>query len=217
MRDRTSLLRLAGAIVFALAIAAIGSGAASGGDLIKDSTGQEVDSDLDARVTEARSFRLKGPNLDLDKSIALLEEITREKADYYRAWYNLALAYLQKDPENFEPIQKAFQTAADIQAKDPNIVDGSLYNSFGWALLNEGQYAAAEENLMLGLKLADTNSEWTNSALNYNLGRLYFEQGDIPSAEKYLGTAADRYKNGMAIELKSIIDKTKRPILKKGG
>ncbi|MGH6925650.1 MAG: hypothetical protein ACRED5_18130 [Propylenella sp.] len=212
-----ALLGVGRIVALAILIAAFTPGTVVGGELIKDSTGQEVDSELDARLTNARSFRLKGPNFDLDKSIVLLEEITREKADYYRAWYNLALAYLQKDPEDFEPIQKAFQTAADIQAKDPNIVDGSLYNSFGWALLNEGQYAAAEENLMLGLKLAETNSDWTNSALNYNLGRLYFEQGNIPSAEEYLGTAADRYKNGMAIELKAIIDKTRKPILKKGG
>ena len=120
---------------------------------------------------------------------------------------NLALSYLKKDSENTKPALVAFQKAAEIEAADPNILDGSLYNSYGWALLNARQYEEAEKNLLTGLALGDSNTDWTNSAFNYNLGRLYFEQGNFPQANNYLTVAVTKYGNPAAVDLKAVLDK----------
>jgi Tfp pilus assembly protein PilF len=187
------------------------AGATARAEMIVDSAGQTIDSALDEQVSEARELRMeKLTGFDVDKSIAMLEAITRDNPNYFRAWYNLALSYLKRDSEDTKPALEAFQKAADIQAADPAIHDGSLYNSYGWTLLNAREYDAAEKNLLRGVELQDANSEWTNSALNYNLGRLYFERGDFVRAEDFLTVAITRYGNPAAVDLKAILDKTKK-------
>ena len=72
-----------GLIALALAVA-VGVARA---EMIVDSSGQKIDSALDARVSAARMLRMDQlPGFDVDKSIAILEAITRDNPSYFRAW-----------------------------------------------------------------------------------------------------------------------------------
>ena len=180
-------------------------------ETIIDDFGQEVEKALHDRVSLARELRMEnfGAAYDLDRSIELLEEITAAEPDYYRAWFNLALAHFKKDPENREAYLSAFKEADRIQTANEHIVDGSLYNTIGWILLNDRQYEESEEYLRKGLALQESNSEWTNAALLYNMGRLHFERLQYDQAEAFLDRAIDDYKNPQAIELKAILEKSR--------
>jgi Tfp pilus assembly protein PilF len=204
-RHRVSPVPALAALALAVAI-----GAASA-EIVVDSAGQKIDSALNEQVSRARELRMEQiPGFDIDESIAILEGITRDNPTYFRAWYNLALSYLTKDGDDIDRALGAFQKAAEIEAADPDVRDGSLYNSYGWALLNARRYEEAEKALLAGMALSDSNSSWTNSALNYNLGRLYFEQGNFALAEKYLDVAVTTYGNPAAVDLRSVLDKATR-------
>jgi tetratricopeptide (TPR) repeat protein len=207
--ERTGRKSLA---VFVLVFGAFVGGSPATGEILIDSTGQEVDRALDAEVSRARELRMEnlGEEFDVDESIEILQRITEQNPNYYRAWYNLALSYLKRNPDDSKLYLDAFDRAAKIQESDPDIKDGSLYNSYGWALLNAQQYVDAEEKLKRGLALEETNTSWTNSALHYNLGRLYFERGDYDRSARFLDVAIKEFGNPAAIELRAVLDGLKK-------
>jgi tetratricopeptide (TPR) repeat protein len=180
-------------------------------ETVKDSFGQNIESNLDQSVTRARLMRFKGEaDYDLDKSISILSEITKEQPEYYRAWFNYALALYSKDGKVTVRVEKAFETAIEIRAKY-KILDGSIFNSVGWAYLNQQNYNRAEKFLLEGVKLEAINKKSTNGALFYNLGKLYFEIGELAKATPYLSKAL-AYNNTSAKDLLEIISKVERKI-----
>ncbi|MFZ1815286.1 MAG: tetratricopeptide repeat protein [Rhizobiaceae bacterium] len=175
--------------------------------------GQMIDKNLNDQVSRARLLRLgvEGQPLDVDQSIEILTSVTNSNPGFYRAQYNLGLALLKKHPDQPEHFLPALEKAAEIETTDSNIKDGSIYNTLGWSLLTNLKYDEAETYLRKGLDYAASNSDWTNSALNFNMGRLYFETQRYDKAKKFLSVAADSYGNPTAIEMIATIDKLKPP------
>lgn len=176
-----------------------------------DNFGQAVSRELDDQTTYARELRIKnyGREDNIDKSIVILNEIVNKKPDYYRAWYNLGLAYYSKHPDNPENSITALNMAINIQNKRIVRPDKSIFNTIGYIYLNSRRYDEAEKYLNIGLNIDDSN-KWTDSALLYNLGRLYFEKIQYDKSLEYLNRAIDEFGNPAAIELKAVVEKTKQ-------
>lgn len=189
-----------------VAMVAIGVGAPHAGEIF-DAYGQRVDRSLDAVVSKARLMRMPNTTEPYDPalSVELLTGVVAENPDYYRAQYNLALSLLELSPEKPEAYLPAFDAAINLQEADPSVQDGSIYNTVGWLKLNMRDYASAEILLSEALSLEADNAVWTNSAATYNLGRLYFEQGDFVTSLEFLNVASTKYGNPAAIALKQIV------------
>lgn len=113
---------------------------------VVDKFGQGVPKHLDAVVTEARKNRLNPGSGNLSESITELERVVEEKNDYFRAWFNLGLAYWQASSENdlYEKSKRAFDHAIDIRDRE-KISDISVFNSAGWVSMRAGDYNSAGE------------------------------------------------------------------------
>jgi tetratricopeptide (TPR) repeat protein len=190
-----------------------GPGTALGGQIV-DSVGQSVDPAVDQQVSDARLLRM--PNMpdqyDPKRSVEMLQQIVAQHPDYYRARYNLALSQLELDPDHPDVYLPTFDQAVKIQLANPSIKDGSIFNTVGWLRLNMRDYDQAQDLFGHALTLAPNNTVWTNSATNYNLGRLYFERSDYTNSLKYLDVAADTYHNPAAISLRQVVKETIDPM-----
>lgn len=175
-------------------------------ELIKDSFNQMIDASLDAQVSLAREMR--SPNIsdkyNPEESVTLLQQIVEDAPGYYRGAYNLALSLYELDPEKPDAYLPSFQKAIEIEQSNPDVVDGSIYNTLGWIELNEQKLDSAESNLLKSYEYGDANMAWTQSAVSYNLGRLYFEKNEYDLALDYLANAVEA-GNPAAITLKEII------------
>ena len=174
-------------------------------EMFVDKFNQSIPLPEHENVTKARELRLEnfGEAYDLDRSISILEDVVEKEKNYYRAWFNLALAF---DRKNYDAakVNEAYLTAIDIAQKE-NIKDGTIYNSAGWANLRRRNYKVAEEFFNTGLEFEQINSDWTNSAIQYNLGRLYFETRDYQKAKLHLTVSLSEYGNPLAENLIELI------------
>ena len=178
-------------------------------ETVRDSFNQQVPEKLDGLVSKAREMRIKnfGAAYDIEKSIEILENVVKEKPDYYRAFFNLALSYSKQNGEDIGRINSTFDKAIAISSNPANnIVDGSIYNSAGYINLQSRNYKMSENYLLNCLKFESTNSGWTNAAVYYNLGRLNYELGNYSKSKKYLDIAHSKYHNPIAENLLRVVD-----------
>ena len=181
---------------------------------IMDSFGQTVDSQLDQTVSRARKMRLPQYKslYDINKSIEILKRVTSKKDDYFRAWFNLGLAYWQastKEKSFFGESIDAFDRAIRIRDKEA-IQDITIFNSAGWVSLSAGDYKQAEIYLIRGLKDIELGTEYTKEAIYTNLGRLYFYTQRFDLAEEYSSKAVEEFGNtDAAANTLQLIEKTK--------
>lgn len=157
---------------------------------VVDQFGQTVPAELAAKVDEARELRLpyNTETYDAETSARLLEEVVDEKADYYRAWFNLGLALGQLD--RYDEANAAFDQAIAIMDSE-GIEDISIFNSAGWVNLNAGRFDRAEALLRRGLEMEELGSEATVRAMYNNLGLLYFYTQRFTEAEEALSIAEE--------------------------
>lgn len=137
---------------------------------------KDIPIEIVEKLDLARESRLNG---DFDTAIKELGEIVKQRPDFYRAQYNLALA--AAEAERPETASEAFQKAEQIR-NNYNIDDPTFYNSFGWfALLNDQREeadrlfhaAAAEQKKM---------SKRTLQRLYNNTGVLALKQSNLQRA-----------------------------------
>jgi tetratricopeptide (TPR) repeat protein len=173
--------------------------------------GQTVSATAKANVDKARALRMgvNGQAADLRQSILILESVIKENPEYYRAWYNLGLAKLKAEPDNTAGFEAPLKKAIEIQESNTSIRDGSVYNTLGYGYLQNGDHKQAIDFLLKGLTVPG-NSDWTSSALHYNLGRLYYETQDFSRAEHYLSISRDKYGNPAAGQLLDSISKLQK-------
>ncbi|GGY79721.1 hypothetical protein GCM10011613_25830 [Cellvibrio zantedeschiae] len=141
-----------------------------------------------------------------NESIELLLPITKREPEYYRAMYQLALACaeraqsLSKQPKDIENADKWFRMAIaqkeQLQAAGKPLDEYTIYNSYGWFLIENGRFKDAEASLLKGLNELDKLPSVTSRqrVLN-NLSLVYKRQGRFKEA-------ADLSKK--AIELGSV-------------
>lgn len=175
---------------------------------ITDSVGQTVDAALDAQVALAREMRSENipDKYDPAASVALLRQLVAGNPDYYRARFGLALSLYELDPDKRNEYMPEFERAMELEERLPEVTDGAIYNTVGWIEMNDRNYQSALPLLLRALSMGSTNQVWTNSAVNYNLGRLYLEMGDLKTSQEYLAVAATKFHNPAAVSLKAVVD-----------
>ncbi len=132
------------------------------GTAYADDFGQDISADLDKAVAQAREMRLPYyPSYDPQKAIQELKNIIEEKPDYYRALFNLALAYAEV--KDYQSALDTFQSALSVRSKY-GLKDPTIYNSAGWVSLSAGRYDEAIDYFETGLKSESTNPAYTNGA-----------------------------------------------------
>lgn len=176
-----------------------------------DQFGQDVPPDFERKISEAKEYRLpynKDKGIyDPQKSINISNELLKTNPEYYRAYYNLGLAYSElKDYQNSE---KNFDKAFEIRKKY-NIKDATIFNSAGWVSMKYGDYKRAEELFKNGIELKDINTVASNRSLYNNIGVLYFNTQRFDEAKKYLTTAKDEYNSENAANTLKIIEEIEK-------
>lgn len=159
---------------FALALTA---GPAAAQETAPDKFGQSVSEPVKAAVLSARRLRHPGGKEadqakdDAARAADALERVVGDHPDYFRAWFNLALA--RNEAGDYAGAKQAFEAAATLRDR-LSIPDVTLFNSAGWAALNNGDYVAAERWLVRALADEDQASQRTRAAIHYNLAKTYF-------------------------------------------
>ncbi|NBC47731.1 MAG: tetratricopeptide repeat protein [Gammaproteobacteria bacterium] len=188
------------------------AGGAHAADVV-DQFGQRIPEQLDTLVTQARKQRL--PYLEnfynIDQSIATLEQVVNEKGDYFRAWFNLGLAYWQASGDSrsrYSQAKEAFDKAIAIRDAE-KISDISVFNSAGWVSMRAGDHRSAEHYFLRGLEDIEQGSDYTKEALYSNLGRVYFYTQRFDKAIEFSRIAVDRFGNDdSAAETLTLVRKT---------
>ncbi len=206
-------------IVMLTLLAAPLAGGAHAANVV-DKFGQRVSEQLDALVTQARKQRLPylEDTYDIDRSIAILEEVVGENDDYFRAWFNLGLAYWQASADSssrYIQSKDAFDRAIAIRDAE-EIPDISVFNSAGWVSMRAGDYDSAEHYLLRGLDDIEHGSEYTKEAIYSNLGRVYFYTQRFDKAVEFSRIAVNRFGNkDSAVETLTLVQKTRDLVTKR--
>ena len=141
-------------------------------------------------VDQAKNWRLERK---YDDSINLLLPLVKREPEYYRAMYQLALAYAEraqsasKQPKDIENADNWFRMAITekerLSAAGKPLNEYTIYNSYGWFLMETGRFKDAEASLLKGLneldKLPTVQSQ--QRVLN-NLAIVYKRQGRFDEA-----------------------------------
>jgi tetratricopeptide (TPR) repeat protein len=175
-----------------------------------DQFGQDVPPDFNKKIDEIKEYRLPYQNntkYNPRKAIDLANELLKTKPDYYRAYYNLGLAYSELN--DYENASKNFDKAFEIREKY-KIPDVTIFNSAGWVSMKFGDYKKAEDLFKRGIALEDKNKESSNRSLYNNLGLLYFNTQRFDEAKKYLTVARDKYKSDSAANTLKIIEEIEK-------
>ncbi|MGB8819463.1 MAG: tetratricopeptide repeat protein [Rhizobiaceae bacterium] len=178
-----------------------------------DSFGQIVDPVASAEVDRAKQLRLPfgkspdGARKDALRAVGILEAVVAKRPDYYRALFNLGLAW--HEAGNYPKSSEAFEKAMKIRL-ERSIKDISMLNSAGWVSLQNGDYATAITRLQMALKDINQGARFTQSSVYYNLGQVYFLTQRFDEASKYLTIAKDKYGSKQAAETLSLISKTNK-------
>jgi Tfp pilus assembly protein PilF len=169
-----------------------------------DEFGQNVPADFEDRINEAKLYRLpsSGDRQDPAKAIEIMKDLLKIEPEYYRAHYNLGLAY--SELPDYENSKKSFDKALEIREKY-KIPDVTIFNSAGWVSMKNGDYGRAEELFKQGVKLKDLNKPSSNAALFNNIGFLYFTTQRFEEAKKYLAIAQNDYHSATAAKTLKII------------
>ena len=175
---------------------------------VTDQFGQTVPAELAAKVEKARQLRLPYvPAYNPEEAVRLLREVVAEKDDYYRAWFNLGLAY--GEVGDYEEANSAFNRAVSIMEEE-GIEDITIFNSAGWVNLTAGKYDIAEELFKRGLMMKEHGSEYTVRALYNNIGLLYFYTQRLDEAEEYLTIARNEFNSESAAKTLTLIDEARQ-------
>jgi Tfp pilus assembly protein PilF len=159
--------------------------------------------DVSARIDRGRSLRIEGKT---DLSIQTLKEAVAQDPSSFRGQYNLAMALSgtdQKDAAN-SAFEKAIATGEAQGMPDPTI-----YNTYGWFLMQQNKYAAAEQQLNKGMKYLDKLPDNSKQRLLNNLGLLYMQTGQIDKAQAQFAKSASSFNNPGAQRSLAIIQTIK--------
>ncbi len=160
----------------------------------EDKFQKTINPEYSSELDEAVALRRGG---NLQEAIQQIDSILLKQPNYYRAHYNIALAYtdLGKFTEAFEHFEKA-KSIRDTE----NIDDPTLDNSMGWAYLLDRNYEKSEQNFDHAIKNSEQLKTASKAKLFNNYAQLKIHQGDIKTANEYLQKAID---NGSDIAKKN--------------
>ncbi len=138
-----------------------------------------------SQLDEAVALRREG---NLQESIQMIDSLLLQQPNYYRAHYNIALAYT--DLGQFSEAFGHFEKAKSIREAE-NINDPTLDNSIGWAYLLDQNYEKSEQNFDHAIKNSAKLRKSSKAKLFNNYAQLKIHQGDLKTANEYLQKAID--------------------------
>jgi Tfp pilus assembly protein PilF len=146
----------------------------------------DIPAPLVAKVDDANK---KSDGGDYAAAVEELQDVLKQRPNYYRARVNLGLNYQLKGD-----YARALQTLENAKTlRDSlHISDSSILNSIGWAYMSRGNFTKAESSFLDALKEGHDNPSETERVLN-NLGYLYLQKGDTDKARVYLQKAINDY------------------------
>jgi len=123
------------------------------------------------------------------EAVEELQDVLKQRPDYYRALVNLGLVYQDEGiyGEAIQTLEKAKNLRDSL-----HISDSSILNSIGWAYMSMNRFNEAEKYFQEALKEGHENPSETERVLN-NLGYLYLQKGDTAKARVYLQKAINDY------------------------
>lgn len=141
-------------------------------------------------VDNAKALRL---DRKYDAAIDLLKPLIKREPEYYRAIYQLALSFgeraqsASKQPNDIQDSDTWFRQAIAqkerLSAAGKPLNEYTIYNSYGWFLMETGRFKDAEVTLLKGVneldKLPSVQSQ--QRVLN-NLSIVYKRQGRFAEA-----------------------------------
>jgi Tfp pilus assembly protein PilF len=165
----------------------------------KDAFQEKYTDEQSVIVDQAKSLRLAQ---DFDAAIALLKPLLEREPEFYRAMYQLALACAERaqspakkdaDIANADKwFQKALALHEQASTTEKPIEEYTIFNSYGWFLIENSRFDEAEKTLQKGLavieKLPSVQSQ--QRVLN-NLALVYKQQQRFEEAEAVAKRAVD--------------------------
>lgn len=183
-----------------------------GAAVAQDKFGQRVSEPLEQKVLDARNKRLpyRKEVYDPKSSVRLLEEVVVENPEYYRAHFNLGLAYHELG--EYEKSTEAFDRALEIREQQ-KIDDVTLLNTAGWVSLKNGDFRRAEILLKQAEALTKGSKTFTEGAVHGNLGQLYFLTQRFDEAQQHLTIAKNQFGSKEAAYYLDLIAKTQKVLV----
>lgn len=139
-------------------------------------------------------------NGQFNEAISQLRIIALQHPDYFRAQYQLGLAFAQDG--KYVEASKAFVAAKEITktTQIDKIAYASLQNSLGWTYYLMGDFKNSESNLKSALELLGTANPELNPKVLNNLGMLYYTKGDLDMAKRYFKESETRFGSAYAAQ-----------------
>lgn len=141
-------------------------------------------------VTQLQAARSLRRQQDYDRAIEAFEDLVRAEPDYYRAHYNLGLAYA--DSGEYEKAIEALEEALTIRNEE-RLPEYTIFNSIGWVHLLKGDYSAAERHFQAGLDQVERLDDDSHLRVLNNLGLLYLYSGRYQEAQETLESAVEEF------------------------
>ena len=146
----------------------------------------DIPAPLVSKVDDANK---KAESGDYAAAVGELEDVLKQRPDYYRALVNLGLIY--QDQGRYGEAIQTLEKAKNLR-DSLHISDSSILNSIGWVYMVTNNYTKAESSFLDALKEGHENPSHTERVLN-NLGYLYLENGDTTKARVYLQRSINDY------------------------
>jgi len=137
-----------------------------------------------AQIDQAKQFRLKG---DLGKSDRIVSGVLAKDPQDFRANYTKGLIELDRGatPSAVSVLNRALASLKGQPAPDPTI-----YNTLGYALMNQGRLDEAGKAFQQGYAVRGSLARDSQQKLLNNMSLLYRLKGDKASSGRYLVEAA---------------------------
>lgn len=193
MMTQIKIVKIGAALVFLWELMTVASNSYA-----QDKFQKNISSEANAALEKVLVIRRAG---QFDEAISGLQDIIKANPNYYRATYNLGLAYV--DAGRMEEAYKVLEKAEKIRAEN-EISDPTLDNSIGWAYLVGNKYALAEKYFIKAEKNNSNLPKTSKARLYNNLGQLKIYQKDYNKANEYLLKAVDNGSNQAKISIEQL-------------
>jgi len=151
-------------------------------------------------LEQARKLRAEKRS---EEAVALLQDLTRRRPDYFNAQFELALAISDKSSDIGKSIP-VFERAAALKRANPLITDARVFNSLGWAYLYTGDRSRAGQAFSEAQRNSAQLSPEVQRKLNNNIGNLNLVAGRTAEAQRYFKTASDQGSRSAAYNLEVV-------------
>lgn len=165
---------------------------------------RETDQSLESQIDQGRTLRLAG---QIEQSIKALNDVLAKDPTSFRAQYNLALAL--SSTEKKDAAETAFQKTIQL-GEAQGMPDPTIYNSYGWFLMTQGNLPAAKVQLDKGLAYLDRLPSASQQRLLNNLGVWYMQTRQLDLAQRTFQRAATEFGSSGAQKNLQVVEQAKR-------